>query len=155
GESLVVSLSGGVAGIALAWLAGSLVDARARAGQQLFFFSGRLLGFAVVFAAVLGAIAGAYATARILRVPPAEAMRRGGWWTRGGASWSAAAGTPRGAGRWRPASGGRACWCWRRRRSPSAAATPSSPPAASASPTTGSTTCAATCWSTSPTRRRP
>jgi ABC-type antimicrobial peptide transport system permease subunit len=79
GESLVVSLSGGVAGIALAWLAGSLVDARAaHAGQQLFIFSGRLLAFAVVFAAVLGAIAGGYATARILRVPPAEAIRRGG-----------------------------------------------------------------------------
>jgi ABC-type antimicrobial peptide transport system permease subunit len=77
GESLVVSLSGGIAGIALAWLAGSLVDARAPAGQQLFFFSGRLLGFAAVFAAVLGAVAGGYATARILRVPPAEAIRRG------------------------------------------------------------------------------
>lgn len=78
GESLVVSLSGGVAGIALAWLAGSLVDARAaHAGQQLFLFSGRLLAFAVVFAAVLGAVAGGYATARILRVPPAEAIRRG------------------------------------------------------------------------------
>ncbi|MBI4013215.1 MAG: ABC transporter permease [Candidatus Rokubacteria bacterium] len=77
-ESLAVSLSGGVAGTALAWLAGAAVDARAaHAGQQLFLFSGRLLAFAVVFAAVLGAIAGAYATARILRVPPAEAIRRG------------------------------------------------------------------------------
>jgi ABC-type antimicrobial peptide transport system permease subunit len=54
------------------------VDTRAaHAGQQLFLFSGRLLGFAVAFATVLGAIAGAYATARILRVPPAEAIRRG------------------------------------------------------------------------------
>jgi putative ABC transport system permease protein len=78
GESLVVSLSGGIAGTALAWLAGTWVDARAaHAGQQLFVFSGRLLAFAVVFAAVLGAVAGAYATARILRVPPAEAIRRG------------------------------------------------------------------------------
>jgi putative ABC transport system permease protein len=77
-ESLVVSLAGGLAGTALAWLAGTLVDARAaHAGQQLFFFSGRLLAFAVVFAAILGAIAGSYATARILRVPPAEAIRRG------------------------------------------------------------------------------
>ncbi len=77
-ESLVVSLSGGVAGTALAWLAGAVVDARAaHAGQQLFLFSGRLLAFAVAFAGGLGAIAGAYATARILRVPPAEAIRRG------------------------------------------------------------------------------
>jgi putative ABC transport system permease protein len=77
-ESLVVSLSGGVAGTALAWLGGAVVDLRAaHAGQQLFLFSGRLLGFAVAFAAGLGAIAGAYATARILRVPPAEAIRRG------------------------------------------------------------------------------
>ena len=77
-ESVVVSLSGGVAGALLAWLAGTLVDTRAaHAGQQLFLFSGRLLAFAVVFAGALGAIAGAYATARILRVPPAEAIRRG------------------------------------------------------------------------------
>jgi len=77
-ESLAVSLSGGVAGTALAWLAGVAVDARAaHAGQQLFLFSSRLLAFAVVFAGVLGAIAGAYAAARILRVPPAEAIRRG------------------------------------------------------------------------------
>ena len=77
-ESVVVSLSGGVAGTLLAWLAGTVVDTRAaHAGQQLFLFSGRLLAFAVVFAGALGAIAGAYATARILRVPPAEAIRRG------------------------------------------------------------------------------
>jgi putative ABC transport system permease protein len=77
-ESLVVSLTGGVAGTLLAWLAGTAVDTRAaHAGQQLFLFSGRLLAFAVVFAGALGAIAGAYATARILRVPPAEAIRRG------------------------------------------------------------------------------
>jgi putative ABC transport system permease protein len=77
-ESLVVSLAGGVAGTLLAWLAGTIVDTRAaHAGQQLFLFSGRLLGFAVAFAAGLGAIAGAYATTRILRVPPAEAIRRG------------------------------------------------------------------------------
>jgi putative ABC transport system permease protein len=77
-ESLVVSLTGGVAGTLLAFGAGSIVDARAaHAGQQLFLFSGRLLGFTLVFAASLGAIAGAYATVRILRVPPAEAIRRG------------------------------------------------------------------------------
>jgi ABC-type antimicrobial peptide transport system permease subunit len=77
-ESLVVSLAGGVVGALLALAAGSAVDARAaHAGQQLFFFSGRLFGFTFALAAALGAIAGAYATARILRVPPAEAIRRG------------------------------------------------------------------------------
>jgi hypothetical protein len=77
-ESLTVSLAGGVLGVGLAVAGGVLVDLRAaHAGQQLFLFTGRLLGFAVVFAAALGAIAGAYATARILRVSPADAIRRG------------------------------------------------------------------------------
>lgn len=77
-ESLVVSLSGGALGTALAVAAGMAVDARAaRAGQQLFLFSGSLVAFALVFAAALGAIAGAYAATRILRVSPAEAIRRG------------------------------------------------------------------------------
>jgi putative ABC transport system permease protein len=77
-ESLVVSLAGGVLGTAVAVLAGTAVEARAaQAGQQLFFFSGRLVAFALGFAVALGAIAGAYTTVRILRVPPAEAIRRG------------------------------------------------------------------------------
>ena len=78
GESLAVSLAGGVAGTLLAVVVGAAVDARAaQAGQQLFLFSGRLIVFAVGFAAALGAIAGVYATVRILRLPPAEAIRRG------------------------------------------------------------------------------
>lgn len=77
-ESLAVSLGGGLLGTALAVLLGIAVDARAaRAGQELFLFSGRLIAFALGFAVVLGAVAGAYATVRILRVPPAEAIRRG------------------------------------------------------------------------------
>jgi hypothetical protein len=77
-ESLAVSLGGGLLGTALAILLGIAVDARAaRAGQELFLFSGRLVAFALGFAVVLGAVAGAYATVRILRVPPAEAIRRG------------------------------------------------------------------------------
>jgi putative ABC transport system permease protein len=77
-ESLAVSLGGGILGTALAVLAGKAVDARAaQAGQQLFLFSGQLIAFALGFAVVLGAIAAAYATIRILRVPPAEAIRRG------------------------------------------------------------------------------
>ena len=77
-ESLAVSLGGGLLGTALAVLLGIAIDARAaRAGQELFLFSGRLVAFALGFAVVLGAVAGAYATVRILRVPPAEAIRRG------------------------------------------------------------------------------
>jgi putative ABC transport system permease protein len=77
-ESLAVSLGGGVLGTALAVVLGTVVDARAaRAGQELFLFSGQLIAFALGFAVVLGAVAGAYATVRILRVPPAEAIRRG------------------------------------------------------------------------------
>jgi putative ABC transport system permease protein len=77
-ESLAVSLAGGLIGTLLAVLAGTALDARAaQAGQQLFLFSGRLITFAVGFAVGLGAIAGIYATARILRMPPAEAIRRG------------------------------------------------------------------------------
>jgi FtsX-like permease family protein/MacB-like protein len=77
-ESLAVSLGGGVLGTAIAVLGGKAVDARAaQAGQQLFFFSSRLVVFALGFAVALGAIAGAYATVRILRVSPAEAIRRG------------------------------------------------------------------------------
>jgi putative ABC transport system permease protein len=77
-ESLAVSLGGGVLGTAIAVLVGTAVDARAaQAGQRLFLFSTRLVLFALGFALALGAIAGAYATARILRVSPAEAIRRG------------------------------------------------------------------------------
>ena len=77
-ESLAVSLGGGVLGTAIALVAGAAFNARAaQAGQQLFLFSGRLVGFALGFAVALGAIAGTYATMRILRVPPAEAIRRG------------------------------------------------------------------------------
>jgi putative ABC transport system permease protein len=77
-ESLLVSVSGGVLGTGLALALGTAVDTRAaHAGQQLFLFSGRLVGFTLVFAAALGAIAGTYATTRILKVSPAEAIRRG------------------------------------------------------------------------------
>jgi hypothetical protein len=77
-ESLSVSLAGGVIGTLLAVLVGTAIDARAaQAGQQLFLFSGRLIAFAVGFAAALGAVAGVYASVRILRIPPAEAIRRG------------------------------------------------------------------------------
>jgi putative ABC transport system permease protein len=78
GEALGVSLSGGAAGVGLALLIGWLVDARAlRQGQQLFLFSPRLLLFALGFALILGALAATYATLRIVRLSPAEAIRRG------------------------------------------------------------------------------
>jgi len=79
GEALGVSLSGGVAGVLLALGIGAAVDARViRDGQQLFLFSPRLLAFAVVFSVVLGGLAAGYATLRIARLSPAEAIRRGG-----------------------------------------------------------------------------
>ena len=78
GEALGVSLSGGAAGVGLALLIGWLVDARVlRQGQQLFLFSPRLLLFALAFAVILGALAATYATLRIVRLSPAEAIRRG------------------------------------------------------------------------------
>ena len=78
GEALAVTLSGGAVGVALAILLGTAVDGWvARTGQQLFFFSGRLLGGTLVFSVLLGAAAAAYATVRVVRLSPAEAIRRG------------------------------------------------------------------------------
>lgn len=78
GEALAVTLTGGVAGVALAIALGAAVDGwAARTGQQLFLFSARLLGGALVFSVLLGAAAAAYATLRVVRLSPAEAIRRG------------------------------------------------------------------------------
>jgi putative ABC transport system permease protein len=77
-EALVVTLTGGAVGVALAIGLGAAVDGWvARTGQQLFLFSGRLLGGALVFSVLLGAAAAAYATLRVVRLSPAEAIRRG------------------------------------------------------------------------------
>lgn len=76
GEALGVSVSGGLLGVGLALAVGTLVDARGD-GQQLFLFSPRLLGFALAFSVVLGGLAATYATLRIVRLSPAEAIRRG------------------------------------------------------------------------------
>jgi len=77
-EALGVSLSGGIVGVGIAVAVGWAVDARlVREGQQLFVFSPRLLAFALAFSAILGALAAAYATLRIARLSPAEAIRRG------------------------------------------------------------------------------
>ena len=77
-ESLAVTLAGGLAGILLALALGVAVDAHAaRSGQQLFHFSARLLGGALVFSVALGALAAAYATWRVVSLSPAEAIRRG------------------------------------------------------------------------------
>jgi putative ABC transport system permease protein len=77
-EAVGVSLSGGAAGVALAMAVGFSINAQvARQGQQLFVFSPRLLGFAFVFTLVLGAAAAGYATLRVVRLSPAEAIRRG------------------------------------------------------------------------------
>ena len=78
GEALGVSLWGGALGVAIAVAIGWLVDARVfREGQQLFLFSPRLLLFALAFAVILGTLAAGYATLRIARLSPAEAIRRG------------------------------------------------------------------------------
>jgi putative ABC transport system permease protein len=78
GEALAVSVSGGALGVGLALAVGTLVDWRVlRQGQQIFLFSPRLLTFALVFAVILGGLAATYATLRIVRLSPAEAMRRG------------------------------------------------------------------------------
>src|SRR5207247_2541606 len=78
GEGLRVSLWGGAAGVLLAWSIGTAVDTRVlRDGQQLFLFSPRLLTFALVFSLALWTLAAGYATLRIVRLSPAEAIRRG------------------------------------------------------------------------------
>jgi putative ABC transport system permease protein len=77
-EALAVTLTGGIGGLAVAMALGAGIDAwAARTGQQLFYFSPRLLGGALAFAVLLGAASAAYATARIVRLSPAEAIRRG------------------------------------------------------------------------------
>jgi ABC-type antimicrobial peptide transport system permease subunit len=77
-EALAVTVSGGAAGIALALALGFTVDRwAARSGQELFFFSPRLLVGALAFAALLGAVSATYATFRVVRLSPAEAIRRG------------------------------------------------------------------------------
>jgi ABC-type antimicrobial peptide transport system permease subunit len=77
-EALGVSISGGALGVGLALAIGTLVDARVlRDGQQLFLFSPRLLVFAIAFSVILGGLAATYATLRIVRLSPAEAIRRG------------------------------------------------------------------------------
>jgi putative ABC transport system permease protein len=78
GEALAVTLTGVVVGVALAIALGVAVDGWvARTGQQLFLFSARLLGGALAFSVLLGAAAAAYATLRVVRLSPAEAIRRG------------------------------------------------------------------------------
>jgi hypothetical protein len=77
-EALTVTISGGVLGVALAIALGVSVDRWVqRAGQELFLFSPRLLGGALVFSLALGAAAATYAALRIVRLSPAEAIRRG------------------------------------------------------------------------------
>lgn len=77
-EALAVTVSGGLAGIVVAFALGLAIDGWAgRQGQQLFLFSARLLAGALLFSALLGAGAAVYATLRVVRLSPAEAIRRG------------------------------------------------------------------------------
>jgi putative ABC transport system permease protein len=78
GEALAVTMSGGVGGLLLALALATAVDAYVgRTGQQLFLFSPRLVVSALVFALLLAGVAAIYATARVVRLSPAEALRRG------------------------------------------------------------------------------
>lgn len=78
GEALAVTLSGGLCGVGVALGLGVGIDRWVGRGtQQLFLFSPRLLAGAAVFAVLLGAGAAAYATLRVVRLSPAEAIRRG------------------------------------------------------------------------------
>jgi ABC-type antimicrobial peptide transport system permease subunit len=77
-ETLAVTISGGALGVVLAIALGIGIDRWVqRAGQELFLFSPRLLGGALVFSLALGAAAATYAALRIVRLSPAEAIRRG------------------------------------------------------------------------------
>ncbi len=77
-EALAVSMAGCVAGVLLALVIGWAVEARVvHEGQQLFVFSARLLLFTLAFSLLLGSMAATYATMRIVRVTPADAIRRG------------------------------------------------------------------------------
>jgi putative ABC transport system permease protein len=78
GEALAVTISGGVAGVVLAVGLGVAIDQWSGVkGQQLFLFSPRLVGGALLFSLLLGGLAALYATFCIARLSPAEAMRRG------------------------------------------------------------------------------
>src|SRR2546429_5164746 len=78
GEALAVTVCGGAAGVGLAVLLGSSLDAWAgRSGQQLFYFSTRLLTGALAFSVLLGAAAAAWATVCVVRLSPPAAIRRG------------------------------------------------------------------------------
>jgi ABC-type antimicrobial peptide transport system permease subunit len=79
GEALAVTVSGALLGLGLAAALAGAIDAWAvGGGQRLFLFSTRLLLGAAVFALLLAVAAAGYATFRIARLSPAEAMRRGG-----------------------------------------------------------------------------
>ena len=78
GEALAVSLLGSAAGLVLAYAIGWGIEAHViHEGQQLFVFSPRLLLFALAFSLLLGTLAATYATLKITRLSPAEAIRRG------------------------------------------------------------------------------
>src|SRR5438876_803226 len=77
GEALAVTISGGVGGLLIALALATGVDSYVgRTGQQLFLFSPRLVASALTFSLLLAGVAAVYATARVVRLSPAEALRR-------------------------------------------------------------------------------
>lgn len=77
-EAVTVTMTGGILGVALAIALGVSIDRWVqRDGQELFVFSPRLLGGALGFSLALGTAAATYAALRIVRLSPAEAIRRG------------------------------------------------------------------------------
>jgi putative ABC transport system permease protein len=77
-EALAVTVAGGVAGVALAMAVGFGIDVLVgERVQRLFLFTARLVAGAVTFSVLLGGVAALYATARVVRLSPAEAIRRG------------------------------------------------------------------------------
>jgi putative ABC transport system permease protein len=77
-EALAVTVAGGAAGVALAVVVAWGIDAAVgERAQRLFLFSARLVAGAVTFSVLLGAVAALYATVRVARLSPADAIRRG------------------------------------------------------------------------------
>ena len=73
GAAAIHQVEAAVLGPVIGWF----IDRFLAQAQQLFYFSPRLIGGALVFSVLLGAAAAIYATTRVVALSPAEAIRRG------------------------------------------------------------------------------